>query len=241
MASTPRRGRSQDLPPPPDHSELMNKPKELAASFIREFDNREPKMRQIVGEFREISDEVRKMQERTDKVRKAGAGALGVTALGMLLGVAAGRAESAALTVAAGATGSAILVAGANVTKGISESESVNKVAELGKVFMEIVERLKKHLEEIKRMCAELEETSAELQAEISLKDMEVFQLTLRRVSILGRSDGVMSMWNVVTPTATPEKDRKLTDSIIKSADCCQEVVDDLKKMKEELKDFTEK
>ncbi|XP_031177007.1 uncharacterized protein LOC116065611 [Sander lucioperca] len=267
MAATLRRSDSRELPP--YLSELMNKREKHAASFIKQFDSSERRMREIVREFREIAAKVRKMQERTDKVRR--------TALGMPLGLlAGGAAVAAAGTEAAGAAaaaviatvgtigvgiaaGSAILVAGANVTKGRSESGSVHKVKQLWKDFMEIIEPLKNDLEEIKttfkkleqrsaeetkKTCEKLEQRSAEetvqLQAEKTLTDMEDFQ-TLTVVSILGRGEGVMSaMWNVFTLTASPEEDRKLTDSIIQSADCCQEVIDDLKKMKEELKDFTE-
>ncbi|XP_031145839.1 uncharacterized protein LOC116043376 [Sander lucioperca] len=251
MAANLRRRGSRELPP--DLSELMNKPEKYAASFIKQFDSSEHRMREIVREFREIAAKVRKMQERTDKVRR--------TALGMPLGLlAGGAAVAAAGTEAAGAAapviatvgtigvgiaaGSAILVAGANVTKWISESGSVHKVKQLWKDFMEIIEPLKNDLEEIKTTCKKLEQRSAEetvqLQAEKTLTDMEKFQ-TLTVVSILGRGEGVMSaMWNVFTLTASPEEDRKLTDSIIQSADCCQEVIDDLKTMKEELKDFTE-
>ncbi|TDH02497.1 hypothetical protein EPR50_G00173730 [Perca flavescens] len=129
----------------------------------------------------------------------------------------------------------------------MSESRSVKKVEELAEDFMKIVEALKKNLEEIKRMCEKLEKRSAELQAGKTLRDMEVFQRILRVVeefqrslSIPGRSDGVSTTWEVFRVTATPEEDRKLRDSIIQSADLCEEIIDDLKKMKEELKDFTE-
>ncbi|XP_039635477.1 uncharacterized protein LOC120545303 [Perca fluviatilis] len=285
MASTPTTRRSKQLPPPPDLSELMNKPKEHAASFIREFDSREPKIRPIIREFREIAAKVRKTQERTDEVRRVGAGALGVAPLGMPFGLLAGaaavaRAEATALALAAAAVaaaavaggaralspraaagaivaaagaaaaaggagvvaaalviaaGLAICVAGANVTKGMSESGSVKKVEELAKEFMKIVEPLKNDLEEIKRTCEKLEQRSAEVQAEITLREMEELQ---RSLSIPGRSDGVLStMEKVFTLTATPEEDRKLRDSIIQSADLCQKVIDDLEKMKEDLKE----
>ncbi|XP_039635492.1 uncharacterized protein LOC120545312 [Perca fluviatilis] len=253
MALVPRRGRSIDLSP--HLSELMYKLKYHAASSMREFDRREQKMRQIVRKFREIPDEVRKMQKRTDEVKRLVTGVLVVSAIIMPIGLLAGRAvvaeatlwpsaAAAAVITTVGtigsvlAAGSAIVVACANVTKGISENGSINKVKQLGKEFMEMVEPLKNDLEEIMRMCEELEQRSAERQAGITLTDMEDFQWI---VSELGRSDGVLStMWKFFTPTATPEEDRKLRDSIIQSADLSQKVIDDLKKMKEELKDFTE-
>ncbi|XP_039635496.1 uncharacterized protein LOC120545314 [Perca fluviatilis] len=264
-----------ELTPTTRHlSELMDKLKKHASSFIEKFGRSEQRLREIVAEFREITYEVRKMQERTDKVRRVGTGALGVSAIGMPIGLLAGGAgvagaeaaggagvasaflatlwpsAAAAAAAAAGAsviatagtigaviaTGSAIFVAGANVTKKRSESGSINKVKQLRKEFMEIVEPLKNDLEEIKKTCEELEQRSAERQAGITLTDMLKFQCS---VSEQGSSDGVLStMWKVFTPTASPEEDRKLPDSIIQSADLSQKVIDDLKKMKEELKDF---
>ncbi|TDH02498.1 hypothetical protein EPR50_G00173740 [Perca flavescens] len=81
--------------------------------------------------------------------------------------------------------------------------------------FMEIIEPLKKDLEEIKRSCEELEQRSAELQAGITLTDMEECQSVLRRVS----------------------EDRR---EIMILPHLCSRVVEDCEKMKKELKDFTE-
>ncbi|XP_039635476.1 uncharacterized protein LOC120545302 [Perca fluviatilis] len=173
---------------------------------------------------------------------------LSAVAAGLGAAAAAGAGATGAAVVAAVgriaaviAAGSAIVVAGANVTKERSESGSVNKVKQLRTDLMEIVEPLKKALEEIKRTCEEMKQRSAEDQAEITLTDMEALQRIIRVVFELGSGDGVLSaMWKVFRLTSTPEEDRKLTDSIIQSADLCQKVIDDLKKMKEDLKDFTE-
>ena len=89
-----------------------------------------------------------------------------------------------------------------NAIKTMKENESAEKVEELGKDFMEIIEPLKKDLEEIKRTCEKLEQRSAELQAGITLRDMEELQRSLRRVS----------------------EDRR---EIIHLADLCSRVVDD--------------
>ncbi|TDH02489.1 hypothetical protein EPR50_G00173690 [Perca flavescens] len=135
----------------------------------------------------------------------------------------------------------------------MKENGSVKKVEELGKEFMEMVEPLKKDLEEIKRTCEKLEQRSAELQAGITLTDMEEFQRSLTRVSELaGRSRVVLSasailmssidvLLLLIRVTATPEDDDKLRNSIIQSADCFQMIIGDCEKMKEELKDFSVK
>ncbi|XP_031178811.2 uncharacterized protein LOC116066777 isoform X2 [Sander lucioperca] len=255
MASKPKKRRlSKDLPP--DLSELMNKLIKHAASFIREFDSSEQKMREIVREFRKIADEVRKMQETTDKVRTTGTVAGGV---GIGLAIFAAPFTGGASLVAAGALAAAGagVVVGANVTKTMKENGSAEKVEKLGKDFMKIVEPLKKDLEEIKKTCEKLEQRSAELQAENTLTDMEEFQRILTQVSELARrSEEVLSftailmgdmrgllmlLVKVFRVTSTPEDDKKLRKSIIQSADRCQEVVVKFDQMKKELKDFSVK
>ncbi|XP_078101586.1 uncharacterized protein LOC144514275 [Sander vitreus] len=275
--STPRRSRDFS----PDLSELMNKLIKHAALFIREFDIREQKMREIVREFRKMADEVRKMQQRTDTVKTAGGVTAGV-GLG-LLALAAPFTGGTSLAAAAAFTAGALVAAtggsvisDANEKKTRKENESEKKVGELGKEFMKMVDRLKNDLEEIKRTCEKVEQRSAELQAEntltdmkrmcekveqrtaecqaeVNLTDMEEFHSILRRVSeladrieeVLSAAVKVMSSISdlllIFTVTATPEKDIKLRNSIMQSADRCQEVVDDFDQMKKELKDFTEK
>ncbi|XP_028457036.1 uncharacterized protein LOC114570737 [Perca flavescens] len=213
--------RSDSMKYPPDRSELMNKLKEHSASFIREFASSEYRMTQIVGEFREITDKDRKRQERTDKYRIAGYIAAGV-GLGIgLLFLAAPLTGGASLAVAAAVlavvAGGAVLY-GVNETKTRKEIESAKKVEELGKDFMEIVERLKKDLKEIKRTCEKLEQRSAELQAGNTLTDMEDFQRIL-----------------------TPDSEDKSEREIPVMDYLCRRVVDDCEKMKKELKAFTEK
>ncbi|XP_039635480.1 uncharacterized protein LOC120545305 [Perca fluviatilis] len=259
---------------PPNLSELMNTFITHTTSFIRKFASSEHRMKEIAGEFREISEEVRKMQKRTDKVRTAGAvaGGVGVGAvigIGLLVLAApftggASLAAVAPLAVAAGAAavggavaGGAAVVVGVNVTKTMKENRSVNKVEELGKDFMEIIEPLKYNLEKIKKTCEKLEQRSAELQAEKTLTDMEDFQRSLRQVSeVAGRSEEVLSsaailmsviggllllIVKVFRLNATHEEDNMLGNSIIQSADHCQKVVKDFDEMKKELKDFSVK
>ncbi|XP_039635499.1 uncharacterized protein LOC120545316 [Perca fluviatilis] len=217
MASKPIRGGREE---PPDLSELINKLKELAASFLREFDSSEYRMTQIVRELRKITAEDRMLQERTDRERIAGyvTAALGLGLL-VLAAPLKGEASLAAATAGAVATaGGGGVILNVNETKTMKEIERAKKIEELGKEFMEIVEPLKKDLEEIKRTCEKLEERSAELQAEKTLTDMEDFQRILRRVSEDKRG-----------------KEIPVMDYL------CSRMVDDCEKMKKELKDLTEK
>ncbi|XP_031165393.1 uncharacterized protein LOC118492898 [Sander lucioperca] len=211
---------------PPDMSELMNKLLNLAASFIREFDSSEQKMRQIVREFREISDGVRKMPEGAGIwAGHSGTGGKGLPGFGGLFGWGGGLSGGLVgglVAAAAAAVGGGAAVGGSGLVEGdVGRARNPNKVDEspervkmLGKDFMKIIERL--NLREIKMTCEKLEQRSAELQAEKTLAVMGEFQRTLRRVS----------------------EDRR---EIPHLADMCIRVVDDCDQMKKELKDFTEK
>lgn len=167
MASRPRRW-SKDLPE--DLSQLMDKLIKYAASFIKAFDNSEPKMGRIVKEFQKIADEVRKMQETTDRVRTAGAVTGGT---GIVVGILAALLTGGVSLLGAGAAAvGGGVVFGANTTQARIEKESAKKVEKLGEEFLEIVEPLKNDLEEIKTTCEQLEQQSAEVQAENTLTDM---------------------------------------------------------------------
>ncbi|XP_049459820.1 uncharacterized protein LOC125905698 isoform X2 [Epinephelus fuscoguttatus] len=78
------RQRRSSLIEPLNFSDLTTKLMRHAASFISVFDVSEPEMRQIVGEFQKIVDEVTEMQQMTDKVRRAGAVGGGV-GLGLMI------------------------------------------------------------------------------------------------------------------------------------------------------------
>ncbi|XP_038590339.1 uncharacterized protein LOC119914866 [Micropterus salmoides] len=253
MASKPRRRFSKDLPP--DLSELMNKLIKYATSFIRRFDYSEDRMRQVVGEFKKIAAEVRKMQEKTDKARTIGVVAGGI-GLGVLVLAAPFTGGLSLLGAgAAGAAAGGATVVGANIVKTMTENGSAKEVEKQGKKFLEIVEPLKNELEEIKRTCERLEEESAAFQAENTLSDMEEFQRILRRVAELKQesqgavdvavlvmgliNDLLVLLVNVFRLTPTPEEDRKLTASILQSADQCQKVSDQFLQVKNELSSFT--
>lgn len=244
-----RRRTSKELPP--EFSELMNKLFKVAASFIREFDNKEPRMREIITEFQKIVDEVKEIRERTDRQRREARET--VEAPFQNIRSSWGFSLLAAPIAAADGT---VLVISANVTKILSENGSVKKVEALGRDFTGIVEPLTKDLEEIKTTCEKLEQKSAELQAQYSLSDMEDFQRKVRSVSQLGNKgrevlevvSGVLVrigqmlalIVQVFRFTSNSEDDEKLKDVIVQSADKCQKVVDNFDQMKTELREFTE-
>lgn len=243
-----RRRKSKELPP--ELSELMNTFIKCATSFIKLFDNSEPRMTQIVREFQRIAAEVKEVQERTDRQRReardiAEAPFRNVRA-SWGLSLLAAPVTTVVGTVAA---------VSANITKILRENGSVERVESLGKEFMGIVEPLKNELEEIKTTCERLEQKSTEVQAKYSLSDMEDFQWILTRVShlrkrskevlnvtvdILGIIDKLVGLVvQVFRFSSNSEVDKELTDAIIQSADKSQNVIDNLDEMKTELRELT--
>ncbi|KAK2863589.1 hypothetical protein Q5P01_003122 [Channa striata] len=243
MAFNPKRRDSKELPP--NLSELMNKLSKAADSFIQVFDNSDDRMRQIVAEIQKLADDVKQMHRRTNGDRAVG----GVMFMLGLVAVPFTGGMSLALATLGGVT-----VLCTNVQKMLEENQSAKTVYELGKEFMKIVEPMKNDLELIKTTCEKLEKKSAEVQAEHTLSDMEEFQRILTRVSELGKKSeealivavtvmGVINnlitlLINVFRVTASPEEDRKLTDSIIQSADQSLKTVNKFEKMKAELREF---
>ncbi|XP_044189111.1 uncharacterized protein LOC122968170 [Thunnus albacares] len=241
------RKRSKDLPP--NLSELMNKLVKHAASFISLFEDNKPKMTQIVREFEKFTAELKKMQNTMDDIRRPRTVERSVFAgpLGMfgLRGVAIG-AETAVRTAVAYSV---------NIGKVIKQTGIANKVEEQGKEFMEIVEPLKENLEEIKTTCEKMEQRSTELQVGLTLSDVEEFRWLITRVPELKEMSRetlsvtvevinimkkmLLFVVKIVRDCLTLEEDKELRDTIYKSADQCQKVVDKFDKMKNELRNFT--
>lgn len=238
----------------------MNKLRTNAFLFIQHFDRNESRMRQIVRKFQSISNEVKEMQGKTDKARKAGAvtGGIGTGAiLGalMLTPFTGGLSLAVAGVGAATAVGGGATVVGSNITKMWSESRRAEEVEMWGEEFMAKVEPMKKNLEAVKMTCEDLEKKTAEAQAENTVTDVEELQRTLRRVSRLKEmSSGLLVETNILLAfvgglvklikqifrlTATPEEDKKLSDAIINSADQSQKIIEGFDNMRTELRKFT--
>lgn len=225
-------------------------------------------MRQMVVEFEKVADRVRKLQERTKHRLEPITGGIGLLLCVVAL-LSAQLAEGASLALLALVTGAAVFggAAGFRLATGLyrsfTERESEGQVKELGEELMESVEPLRKDVEEMKRMFQKVE-LSAVAQAEHTLKEVEEFQRTHRRVCEQGlRRTGEVSgavlelIHDVITGTvslfrltASKDQERQVLDSIIQSADQSQRLVEGFHRMKEKLKtlqidhmleEFTEK
>lgn len=210
---------------------FMDKLREHAASFIKVFDNYERRMRQIVGEFQKVAEEVKEMKMQ---------GIVGVVTGGVACacGVLAAPFTGWGTLSIAGAGGA---VVGASIQKKKQgEKESVKKVDERRREFMVIVERLENDVEEINRMCEMLEQ----LQAKNTLSDLKELQRILSLVPGLGSTSKkvlseVQNMMKVIRFSEIPENNQKLRDFIIHSADHCKKIIDKFDQMKGGLKVFT--
>lgn len=240
--SNPQRRRSKDLPP--DLSELMNRLIAAAASFIQMVNENEPRMRDIVEEFRKLHEEVKNMQEWTDRARTRGA----VTLFGVCVIAAPFTGGFSLLGAGAAAAGASVV--GSNLMKIWHENAKAEEVKKQGEEFMQIVKPLKEKLEEIKTICDKLEQESSKILATQTLEDVEKLEFLLQKVKMLQKkSEGVLAITvtvknavlmlvSIFRLTATPEADEKLRNSIIEAADQSKMVTDDFGMMGSELKEF---
>lgn len=138
---------------PPTFSDLLKKLPKYASSFIKVFQRKKQRMKQIVCGLQKIAAEVKQMKEKSKKVRVTGLvfAAVGVVAAAALFAGSFTIVGAAALSVAAGAT--AVIFTKKRFTR---QKESGKKV----KAFLKIVELLRTELEEIKKVCEDLQRES---------------------------------------------------------------------------------
>ncbi|KAK5850480.1 hypothetical protein PBY51_001359 [Eleginops maclovinus] len=221
-------------------------------------------MQATAGELAGVSNHSKGVQNTTNTSRLAGA-ALG--GLGAIVGLAAAFLPGPgklALCIAGGAAavfGGASVVT-ANATKATTEIISREKVKELGKEFIQIIELQKGLLEDINTASEELEEkcfsliTKTRNQAKIGLWNTEGLQQLLIQTAKLSETsravvDGTLSVLSQVkelldfiitlsriTPTA--EEDAMLRNCITESALQCGKTVLECAKIRNMLRDYEE-
>lgn len=217
---------------PLDISELTDTLIKNVNVFISQFDSREVRMKRTVRDFQEMAEKVRKMQEKSNRVRTAVAVGAGVAVFGFfgLIGLFFARVTeglSLVLTAIAAAVGGIVVVC-ASIKTLINESVNAGRVAKLGTDFTSIIEPMKRSLQEIKMVCEELKLKSFEVQAEQTLNDMVEFTMitTITVVTMRGERRGASSA--------------SLETFIILSADQSEKVINELKKMKDKVSIFTD-
>lgn len=231
-----------------NQKELMNTFITLACSFNKDFGVQSSKLREIVEGLNKTAMEVKQMQTTTGMVRMAGAVTTGVGLVAAV--VAAPFTGGLSLATAAGAAvagGGVATVVGVNVTKKILENGRALEVESQGREFVKIVEPLKKKLEEINTTCEKMQLEKAKAKAQITLADMAVLSELQEkskesvRVAATGMQwidDLLTLMIDIFTVIPTTEKDNKLADGIIQSADQSQKIIDQFDQMKNELRKF---
>ncbi|KAG5271019.1 hypothetical protein AALO_G00174960 [Alosa alosa] len=234
-------------PPPDFFIHLLMKD---TSSFLQEFDNNESRVREIVGELKATSIEVKDIWDK--RTKQCNTGAI-VSGIGFLAAPFTAGLSLLALT-AGGAT-----LAYAKIQKDSEESGGAKKVETLGKELLEIVEPLRKKAEEIKTTCETLEEKSGS--DESALGETDEFQKILRRVPevkkmSVGVIDVVVALMQkfskMLKPLPRPDRDdikfktkiefekenTTTLDNILQVAELSQKVVDEFDKMKKELGEF---
>ncbi|XP_074546833.1 uncharacterized protein LOC141805607 [Halichoeres trimaculatus] len=225
---------------------------EMTRSVLAERDSREQRMKEIVTELKEMAEYIRKKQERADKARTLGAyiGRLGFVLfiLAVLFPGWSSVVTAAVAVIVAGSGAAAVFVS--NVTKTLKENGSVQRAEELGTELMMIAESPELDLESVRKRTGE-ESSGAE--AENLPEEVQEFQRTLRRVSAQ-RKKGAESLFGQITldqvmntlttltlgilsTTATPEEDKRLTSSIRQLADQGHRVIHGFHEMSQKLRD----
>lgn len=220
---------------PPHLSDPLCRCCESACSFIALHEENATRMRAIVQELSEISDQVKEMHGETYTSNVTGGlvigGGLLITYLARRTAVREGAGDMAILPAIL--VGGALVIAGcrtvfkSNTKETVAEKESIKKVEQLGTEFMTIVEGQKNFLEEIKKVSDELEEnssflkTTAGAQAQTTLSEIGEFMRFLRRMKEL-------------------QVDFKARDFISELASQCGKTVDEVAKIRSKLRDFEE-
>lgn len=250
----PRREVNRKLPP--QLSELIIKLIEHADSFIRVFNNKEPRMREIERKFEKISAEVKEELETADAVKTGGliTGGVGV-AVGVLGLLAAPFTGGASLAVTAAASGGIVGVAGVTITVGaiiiefIIKNGSAVKLQRLGEEFMEIVQPMNKHLAEIKAISETLKKKFIKIQ-NADMKEIQALLSQVRSISVRATaelqkvveflSELVRLIMKIFKTTLSSEEEKKLPDFITKSGAECRSIIRDFSGKKKELQTFKE-
>ncbi|KAK2863552.1 hypothetical protein Q5P01_003085 [Channa striata] len=156
-----------------------------AASFIKLCDGNELRMRQVVDELQDLSAKLQRLQSRSEKCSILGvfAAAVGVgAALAVFVAQVAGG-LSLAVTAAAGYVAAAAAVFALKAKRLSTEEARVKKVKE----FLEMVSVLQSEMENIKRLCEDVQGDSsgAETDSVLSLRT-SVLQPFLNAASLRG-------------------------------------------------------
>lgn len=232
MASVLRKRVNKKLPRA--MTELISRVNTHGDSFVRAFDDKEPRMTQIAEEFEEIATKVKKMLGKSGELTLGGLGAaIGIIAApftgGMSLALAAGSVATA--------TGVYLLI------KNHLMAEDSAKLESLRKNVMEITEPMMKDLKEIKVSCDKLEQNPSDF------KDMEEFQRLHDKVKtvsvfVFDQTEGLMVfidemqmlILNIIK--LSQEESKTLTGMIVKSGDECKKLIQEFADVKEELQAF---
>lgn len=200
----------------PSHfSDLMKKLPKYAASFTKLFVKKKPRMRQIVCGLQRIAAETKQMQEKSKRVRVAvsAAAAAAVAAAAALFTGSFSFTIFAAVTVSVATVATAVGFTRKHFTR---RKGSEKKVKE----FMKIVGSLRRELEEMKKVCEDLQEESVAAEAG----------------NAAALRDNVNKLLDITAKLTTSTTLEDVTDV----ADQCQNAVDEFEDMTRKLKDFRE-
>ncbi|KAK2863551.1 hypothetical protein Q5P01_003084 [Channa striata] len=181
-----------------------------AASFLRLWDKKEARMRDLLDEIKEMAVQIKKLHTKSKRSCYTGAVSAGVTiGAGIAVPFAGGLGFAITAALTSAAAGGALF--GFKIKQFRTEEECLNQV----KHFLKIVNRLQHELEEILMTCEDLQRQSEKVQMD--------------KVSSL--KDNLVKLFQCTEILRTAEKVKELTDQ-------CPEVFGEFHDIKTQLEEF---
>ncbi|KAL4005190.1 hypothetical protein ACER0C_004903 [Sarotherodon galilaeus] len=203
-----KRRRSRELPP--TFSSLLKTLPESASSFIRTFKRKRPRLRRAMWRLQRMAAEARLMEEKSKKLRVV-----------VLVSAAGGAAAlftgsfSLSLLGALVLCVTGVVTAAGYIKKHFTQKEGSRKDV---KTFLRIVEELHRELEEIKKLCEDLQ-----------------------RESVGAETGNIQTLRDDIDELLNSSAKLKLFtgfDSVTELCDHCERAVREFEQMKRRLRDF---
>lgn len=220
------------------------------AAFIRNFDQKEPRMVEIARKFDRIADKVKEIIKDADKAAMAGTvtavAGLGVAALGLIAAPFTGGGSVVAAAGAVTALVGGTVAITAKVIQFLEESGNAKELEQLGNEFMNIARPLNEELKDIKVMAQELQVEVADFYLSEKVRRVED---SLRLVddttnaienAITFIKSLVQLILKLLMRIATNKEEEELTEKIVKSGEQCWKIINRFREVKGDLTGFKE-
>lgn len=219
-------------------SELLNDLQQLTAKFIEMIVQKCPMLREIVKGFQEVREMLGGLDSQTTRI------ILGISAVGLGLAGVPFSGGASLVMIGAGAFCAGEVFVQAAINK-MRENGSMEKVGELGKSFMEIIEPLKNFLKKIiarsaKALRIKLEGCQETLKPVSQLIDICIKVLSEVETAMETMDKMDKTVMVVQNANQTPNEAKMIVEGIKESADQSKKLVDGFEKLRRAALHFLE-